>query len=349
MSSKAVVVLSLFALAGAAAGCKKNVDVEPAKAPDAQAPTATKAQPVAAAKPVFANYDEPLTIEAYKDLLPQYLGGAFCEVVYTCPEKQMPKTIRAVAQFADRAQCLSEIGESDEGGNDIEAKYEATKAGRMKFDPAKASACLAQLKKLPSECTRLNDAPTFGLAACRGVHTPLQKEDEPCKSSAECVDGLECNDADDETLGTCTPAEGGATPKEGESCEYLDCAPGLICQQAPGEETLKCVKYRELKEGERNIKNPEACAPGLTWKESESECVKIGALADAGERCDAETTACKLGLTCTDYVLDNGQATVGTCGKNKAEGAACFFSAECKHGLACDGYGVGPGHCRVAE
>lgn len=347
MSSKTVVAFSLLALATSSLACKKNAPTEPAKAPAASAPATTKAQPVEADKPEFPKYEKPLTNEAYKALLPKYLATAFCEVVYACPEVQMPSTVRAVAQFADSKQCLSEIG--DVTGTDVETKAEWTEEERMSFDAAQAALCLEQLKKLPGECPRLHLAPTFGLAACRGVYAGRQEKYDPCEDSIECAEGLECGDAEGDSLGSCRPAEGGPTPQEGDSCEHRDCAPGLICNVPAGEETLKCMKFRELKEGEPNPKNPEACAKGLTWKESETTCVKLGALAAAGERCDAETTACKLGLTCTNYVLENERATVGTCGVNQPEGAACFFTAECEHGLVCDGYDVGPGHCRVAE
>lgn len=347
MSSKLVVALSLLALATGSFACKKSVQTEPGKAPAAPAQAATKAQPVEAAKLEFPKYDKPLTNKAYKDLLPEYLSTAFCEVVYTCPEKQMPSTVRAVAQFSDRKQCLSEIG--DVTGMDVATKAEMADEERMSFDAAKAVLCLEQLKKLTGECPRLNLEPGLGLAACQDVYAGLQEKYDPCVDSLECAEGLECSEAEGDSLGSCLPAEGGPTPKEGDSCEYLDCAHGLICQMVPGEESPMCVKFRELKEGEPNHRNPEACAKGLTWKESEGTCVKLGALASAGERCDVETTACKLGLTCTNFVVENRQATVGTCGVNQPEGAACFFTAECKHGLVCDGYDVGPGHCRVAE
>lgn len=184
-------------------------------------------------------------------------------------------------------------------------------AGRVRFDPERATACLDLLRG-GSGCVYLGTDTAHTLTPCVEALLPASEIGEPCDPRApSCTRGLRCHDS------RCEPGLG-----EGEPCTFFDCGEGLFCDEqcTPIEclvaedcgEGRDCDFYYRCQDeyaqiGER-CGNLRECAEGLACN---GLCNVAG---DLGERCP-----CREGLACRDSV----------CGPLGEAGERCTHSLDC--------------------
>jgi hypothetical protein len=202
--------------------------------------------------------------------------------------------------------------------------------GRVKFRPellAKCEAdlaalgCEVQTRRLPQSCIDVADGDAApddacaidqeckggafcdkgSLETCPGTCASLQTSGLPCRTTAQCVDGLICRD------GAC-----GEPLVEGDECTvpltaamgtgYRECPPGLVCLGSSN--NLRC------------------------------QSIATVFAAKSGEQCQATGKLCELGLVCQSQ---SAGSTTGICAATSANGGTCrpAIPSQCPSGQYC--------------
>ena len=244
----------------------------------------------------------PIAIEA----LDTTLKTAVCQMGETCPNSEL--------QFSSVAACLAFMASNNEFG--ASENVAAVKAGRMKYDAAKAGLCL---KGLAAACT-LEAEPE----GCDEVFVGLVKDGDACNQNNECVPGSHCKQSESDCPGVCQKR-----PAIGEACPDYNCVDGAKCEQNRPEP--KCVADVLAKKGESCMEA--SCEQGLScdYSSESPTCLEPGA---AGADCDS-SSMCQTGLWC-------GQKTCKAAAK---QGEAClqpYKAGVCEAGSACSVVGEAP-------
>lgn len=244
----------------------------------------------------------------------------------------------------------------------------ALKAGRASFDAAKAAACIASLD---SSCTFFK-----GLtlpAACEAMFSGLVDNSFQCSGDAECKSGYcKLNDANDSACpGACAAAAAAGAAcssdsacqsplwcidgkcaaakfaKDGESCEELPCADGLLCMEGAAD----FVCSAPIVVGQPCTVGDYLCAKGSYCKaaDAESDGVCTAEVAN-GKACDrdawydgASDSPCGQGSVCVPLADD---ATEYACKPFAAVGGACTSTDQCQgYDQACFAFEDGSNKC----
>jgi hypothetical protein len=185
---------------------------------------------------------------------------------------------------------------------------ESQDAGRVAFDRAQASACLAALEEMSCVEYMMVDIGSFaGLPAeCRAAMAPRVATGDPCYSQL----GYECS--------------GYCDMDSGEGCFI-----GGTC--------------RDYVAFDGDCSADQRCGPGLRCNGSVCEDAPVVAVLGEGGDCSVEYTICDDPYYCCENAAE---CTVGTCVARKTAGADCLQESECLHGLQCRSTG-GPPTCEA--
>ncbi len=183
---------------------------------------------------------------------------------------------------------------------------ESQDAGRVVFDRAQASACLAALEEMSCVEYMMVDIGSFaGLPAeCRAAMAPQVATGDPCYSEL----GYECS-------GYC------------EMGSVETCFAGGTCRD-----------YVNL---DGDCSADQRCGPGLRCNGSVCEEAPTLAVLGEGGDCSASNTICDDPYHCC---RDAAECTVGTCVARKTADTGCLTEDECQLGLQCRSTG-GPTTC----
>ncbi|MCB9593150.1 MAG: hypothetical protein H6719_10490 [Sandaracinaceae bacterium] len=148
--------------------------------------------------------------------------GAACQHYFDCctAEERASQSWLGDPPAADVASCeaMPRVG-----GDDIS---EAIAAGRIRFDPVAADACLRDFEELSCDVWARRGFLDRG-EPCGEVLVGLVEPGGECESPLECADHGWCRVAWGDTVGTCE-----AHLEAGEACVRHDsaCPPGLTCR-----------------------------------------------------------------------------------------------------------------------
>jgi hypothetical protein len=270
---------------------------------------------------------------------PAAFAKAVCEVQAQC---------RAQARYLEQ-QC-----EADAASFYAPDLGKAVSAGKVRFDPQQAQACLDGLRARGCDRT-----PREVDQACERAAAGTLAAGASCNWVFECASGR----CDPSSPGAC-PAKCGAAGGEGAACGTCDLRAGLRCLEslcsAPHTAGQKCSSsadctldlYCDASSGkcaargsaQASCESGEQCAPGLFCDLAANGglCTKKFA---AGASCTAASAeaigpACFQGSVCRGFTFAKGGATPGTCAAIGEIGASCAASAQvtgCGEGLVCSG------------
>ncbi len=258
--------------------------------------------------------------------------------------------------------------------NEASAMEARIAAGKVRFDPAQASACAAALQgegcyaeslPLPASCVQTfvgqvtpggsctSDTECAGgscsnTSTCAGSCVVSAGLGASC-ASAFCGAGLTCSAA----TTTCVPFAPSAT---GGACGPGDfpCQGGLYCDTS----TLTCVP---LQGNGASCATHQRCLPGLVCAGSAATCQPV---VPRGGACSVTSAPCADGLLCVAGVCTPPLATgaacssssspgclptdycdaTGHCADRLADGAGCLAGAQCQSGT-CTGGACAPSYC----
>ena len=274
------------------------------------------------------------------DKLAEAFAAAICSLVTKCDSLQdFP--------FATKEGCLSMM--SGSGMGDMGDIIAAAKAGKVKYDPAKAGQCLASYA---ADCAAFgNDGEP---EACKGVFTGTVATGSACTLSEMCV-SQHCQGNTQSCPGKCAVKGAG-----GEKCgPDLECADGAVCVAdkcavaAPVKLGAACDQGQECEKGhychqaeegkavcaaqsavDGKCFGSDACQDGLTCKagadpKQPGVCAPKG---KANEPCLASSSAspdpgknpCAKGLVCVQE-----SAAAGSCLPLAKVGEPCVGTAQC--------------------
>lgn len=307
---------SLLVIAALVFASCKETPQEPASVPDAAAPpaasSAPSAAPPASASP-SAQPGEPADaggVDAGRAAERAFCNDAYLADTDRMREKCAPKDFELTQTMSRAAAnlCFSDLASG-------------LARSRADFDHVAASKCVEMLKQKQLAQTSETDS-LFMHFPCDRVLLGLQAEEQPCRFSIECKDGLACVGYAIGRDGTCKKP-----PKAGEACtlqpfgtilteaaaaaHHPACAAGAWCDGSTCQPRVAAGKA---------CGKSDVCAPGLS-------CVggKCGARAAAGAAC-AVSRDCAFGLWCDRA----GDAGAGKCATKKAEGQECAADDACK-------------------
>jgi hypothetical protein len=240
------------------------------------------------------------------DDLPKAFSATACETAITCD---------GFFSFSSAAGCKAYYDAVILKGDGSLAELQAgVKAGKIKYDGAKARTCL----KSQFTCDNFQGSSGKEPAACREAFVGSQADGTACTTNEFCASGR-C-DKGAGHCGKCAPlvASGGACS------QHSDCTGDLVCVGG------KCDVSGTIKLGD-------PCGPGKTCATG-SFCpgipdAKCTAVADKGGKC-VSTKGCAAGLTCT---AAQGSSE-GACQEPGKLGDTCDFNSfetACAKGLVC--------------
>lgn len=245
-------------------------------------------------------------------------------------------------------------------------------AGRVRFDDAGITACLAELGTLVASCDLAHDdgplpaacsgifvaaadlgevCPVAGLALCAGgagVCTRAEDDTWPCTArpgagapcvSGVCAVGLTCHEVVDGDPRCDTPgAPGAPCLVDGACAAGTICTPGGTCA-APGGDGVACADALDCAEGLTCV--VDRCAPAPALGDPCSSPPACGAGRSCGRA--PETRTCELpgepGAPCAAGTCAAGlgcaEATA-TCVTLPGAGSECLDGAGCAPGTTCD-------------
>ena len=301
--------------------------------------------------PKYATPDD--AVKAVADALFAYQ----CDSAFQCPEQEADMLL-FYGRFANAAECKRVMVQNSLLFNDV---IEGVKAGRIKYDAAKAAQCVPKIQQTyKNQVCKTGDFPDEP-SECEEVFLGQVAQDAKCIDGQDCQGDLVCNFEGGECYGVCKKDEcaPGIVCKDDELCQLTDgtaacvkplaidaectfadnCVDGASCYYGD-QETGKCVADYTLDEGVA-CDFDEQCKRGLTCDEDDDEntvCVKapVTTLVDAGQDCILFGAAvCKPGLTCQDVNLLDGLK--GKCAAPVAKGGDCQITFQCAHSLFCQG------------
>lgn len=178
-------------------------------------------------------------------------------------------------------------------------------AGRLKYDGALAGSCLSQVA---GDCSTLSDEGVQPAdTACDKVFVGLVADGGDCAQGNECATaGAFCDKAQGAMMGKCL-----APAKEGESCDMVSCADGLVCDF--GAMASTCIK--PLADGQ--MCTSDYVCVNENCDTASGKCAPKKAI---GEACSGFTQ-------CKDAYCD---FQTSVCTAKKDDGAACMSFDECK-------------------
>jgi hypothetical protein len=296
------------------AACSSSSSAPPSGEPDATAAVDAPAPP-----PV----DAPMQREAAAPdaSLPDI--PAFCQGVY----QSLLLTLETCCSPADRTHGSYQFLDAvlhilvNACESDLPARVAA---GRVRFDPQAAAACISAEQALLAGHTCSTQLSITLVPECTSVFVGLQAQGAPCTQDVDCQDGSTClgwTAAGGE--GSCVPppavaAACGESPSDGGPPlipwpfgNHPDCVADAYCKGAPGG---KCVA--QLAAG-GTCANDVECQPPLTCHEG--QCGTSGPAGDGG--------ACKSTSDCQHLLYCAGTM----CAPEKPAGSSCanVFSTEC--------------------
>lgn len=155
-----------------------------------------------------------------------YMNASFrvgCQKLFECcTADEIANMNNGLLSFSSEEACV-EAYEKVAAAFGLSALAEAEEEGRIRFDSARADACLAEAEALSCDdhSSDLADLATD----CEGVITPQVEDGATCKNDIECISGVcEGGSLFGDTTGTCR-----ALQKEGEVCDGFNCAEGYGC------------------------------------------------------------------------------------------------------------------------
>jgi hypothetical protein len=302
----------------AAAACHHS----PEEASVDAAPEATTiAQPEAAAPEAAAADERP----EEQDAAPSP-ASAFCTAAYSADLERL------------RTKCAPGDLEASQGLTRVAANMcardmsLATARGRVTFDQGAADKCVDMLRRAP--LNQSSEADTiFTHAPCDRVLVGTQGEDDPCRFSVECKDGLACVGYRIGGEGICKKP-----PRLKETCARQPFGTTLN-ETAASLHHPACVRGAWCDGGtcKPRVTTGKACTSGLECADGLA-CVtgKCGARVPAGGACVHESD-CVFGLRCDrsggagapplNGTVDAGG---GRCAVKRPEGESCTSFDDCK-------------------
>jgi hypothetical protein len=241
--------------------------------------------------------------------LPGRLVDAFCAVSAPCGD------------YPDEATCRSSVRV------DLGQVQADVAAGKVKYDPAQASACIDAYLAAWRTC-RVSGRAAAPLLVCPQMFTGTLEIGAPCVASAECVSGTCDRSACIDTVccaGTCVPPV--AQIPVGGRCDGAgQCATGTFCDTSAWPPACAALKP------------PGGACTALGECEPGSECVSSGpggarsceGLPFEGDPCTAPVDDCDLS---TDFC----DPTTSRCQPRLAPGSPCDPTGDsCVHFALCD-------------
>lgn len=241
------------------------------------------------------------------EALPAAMIKAICASLAKCPGGLMA--------FADAKDCETMMADKTDAG-DLSPMMEAVKAGKVKYDGAKAVECL---KALAATCGAFKMAklPT----GCAGVFSGTLEDGKACTEAAFCKSNR-CDKSADPDCGKCAPIL-----KLGDACnESGDCLGDLVCVQG------KCSSPTPGKAG-APCDGSDQCEPALF-------CQQDGDKGACAPRLDAGAE-CNSGSDCKDGLVCKKGADKSTCAPPAKENEVCATvglfgdTGDCGPGLTC--------------
>jgi hypothetical protein len=267
-------------------------------------------------------------------------------------------------------------------GTTCTAVAAAVSAGRVTYDPTKASACLAATTALGCDAGASTSA--MGLTDCKAALAGTVAANGTCYNSVDCAGTNFCSGlgaTGGSCTGTCKPlVAAGATCAAGDQC-----VSGYVCGSAGGDAgtSLACVTSTPANLAasgaacgyNSTTKVNVSCAAGLVCNSSTKTCqapIKAGATCTPGAGecdlftyCDPTSKTCKndpgVGGACgsspsQDFIPCTGASyckfvtgsLVGTCTALSAAGAACKTAEECASKVCTAAGDAGGGTCAMA-
>jgi hypothetical protein len=270
---------------------------------------------------------------------PAAFAKAVCEVLAQC---------RAQARYVEQ-QC-----EADSLSFFAPDLGKAVAAGKVRFDPQQAQACLDGLRARGCDRT-----PREVDQACERAATGTLAAGAACSWVFECASGR----CEPDSPGAC-PAKCGTAGGEGAACGTCDLRAGLRCLESvcstPHTAGQKCSSssdctldlYCDAFSGKCSVRgsaqasceSDEQCASGLFCDSAANGglCRKKFAQGATCTAASAEAigSACVQGSVCRGFSFAKSGATPGTCAAIGEIGANCVASAQitgCGEGLVCSG------------
>lgn len=209
----------------------------------------------------------------------------------------------------------------------------AAKAGRLKFDAAKAKACIAAAKNPPS-CS-----PTYQFFGtdCLGIFTPTVANGGACQSGQECLSGACVGSTSDGCAGTC------ATPvATGTECDNTTkfCGPSDFCafaQDAMEGDPGTCTTYTAPGAActSSNDCDQDHWCRGTAAAPADKLCREPGGVGDPCELFFFNIFhSCNATLFCEITDLENA---TGVCKALVAKQSTCTDGTDCAPGSTCTG------------
>ena len=213
----------------------------------------------------------------------------------------------------------------------------AIRAGQLRYDAAKAKACLEKIRASTCDVHPLPpQLLTYGVgmsADCRFLFGEV-KDGEPCHGNGECGARSACTSVGPFSCGTCQPLRGEGMSSTSPSL----CEEGLAYFQSTCREPLK--------EGEScadsDVSSNAACARGLFCDLDGTRLCKRPAA--QGEPC-TWGGECHWTLTCIDDTCQPPRGKEADC-TAKTETMSLFSWSQCQQDLFCDAEPGAPGKCR---
>lgn len=293
-----------LALAAIFGGCSRKEGgsgAAPTASASASPPSASASTPAAAGgddeiRPVYPKTNEP----------PDPLASKLCEALHVLPAKRRAECCAQPAGFSLEGECARTLSV-------------ALRDKAVTVDPAAVDACAAAMARAHEGCAWVGPAGAPLPAECDGLVRGTLEEGKRCRSSLECVDGLQCQGVGPTDAGQC------AKPKaHGNVCALaVDTLASFTRQDSFATRHPECAGHCAYRRCEEFVavggdcKTGAQCGPGKLC--SGGKCAE-GTLPGEGAAC--ASGACAKGLRCAG----------GKCAGLKKEGEACESDVECRGG-----------------
>jgi hypothetical protein len=210
----------------------------------------------------------------------------------------------------------SGVGAGVMEGQCVRTLGNALRAETVSVSSADVDRCAAAMERATAGCDWVTPTGTLPpVAECDGIIHGTLAAQAQCRSSLECVDGLECQKLSVADPGKCAP------PKQaGQPCELAaDMLAAFTRQNQASATHPECAGYCQARQCREAVRVGGPCKLDAECGRGRCEDAKCvdRPLPGPGQPC---TSACAAGARCS----------AGKCIASKLEGAACTVDAECR-------------------